>query len=67
MQTRLPLKKGTIVSSNNRDYQIVKVIGDGATSIVYEAFYIDGQNNPHSILLKECYPFRLKFLERILI
>lgn len=57
MQTRLPLKKGTIVSSNNRDYQIVKVIGDGATSIVYEAFYIDGQNNPHSILLKECYPF----------
>ena len=56
MQSRIPLKEGTIVSSNNRDYQIMKVVGDGATSIVYEAFYIDNQNFMHSILLKECYP-----------
>ncbi|MGN0178532.1 MAG: hypothetical protein ACI4DY_03700 [Monoglobaceae bacterium] len=53
---RTPLKQGEIIQLNNRQYTIDKVIGDGATCIVYSAYYSDGSGHPHHVNIKECYP-----------
>ena len=55
---RTPLKQGEIIQLNNRQYTIDKVIGDGATCIVYSAYYKDARNQLHYVNIKECYPYK---------
>ena len=57
---RIPLPKGTAIRAKNDTsyiYIIDHVIGDGASSIVYEAHYVDNSNYTHCVRLKECYPY----------
>lgn len=54
---RIPLKQGEIIRLNNREYIIETVLGDGATCIVYSAYYNDNMGLVHHVNIKECYPF----------
>lgn len=57
---RIPLPPGAVVTGNGVNgltYIIDRVIGDGASSIVYEAHYMDSANGRHNVRMKECYPF----------
>lgn len=54
---RFPLNKDDVVQLNSRLYTIESVIGDGATCIVYSAYYRDGLGLKHRVNLKECYPY----------
>lgn len=57
---RKPLQAGSIVRNPNNErftYVIDKRIGDGASSIVYDAHYFDAQGCSHYVRLKECYPY----------
>ena len=54
---RIALPAGAAIQLNNRDYTIDKVIGDGATCMVYSAHYTDAAGYPHYVNLKECYPY----------
>lgn len=57
---RIPLTAGTVIhgdGENGLTYIIDRVIGDGASSIVYEAHYMDSANGRHNVRMKECYPF----------
>ena len=55
---RTPLAIGaTLQLHNTCAYKIDKVIGDGASSIVYEAHYFDNVGGKHNVRLKECYPY----------
>ena len=53
---RIPLKQDENLQLNNRQYTIDKVIGRGATCIVYSAYYKDSINHRHYVNIKECYP-----------
>ena len=53
---RTPLKQDENLQLNTRQYTIDKVIGRGATCIVYSAYYKDGSNHRHYVNIKECYP-----------
>ena len=53
MEQRNPLSQGTQV---NR-FVIDRVIGYGASCLVYEAHYLDSGNHRKEIILKECYPY----------
>ena len=56
---RTPLSIGTQIQAkggSSYTYVIDRVIGDGASSIVYEAHYIDNVYGRHDVRLKECYP-----------
>lgn len=52
MEQRIPLSRGTQV---NR-FVIDRVIGFGASCLVYEAHYLDSSNHRKEVILKECYP-----------
>lgn len=54
---RVPLNQGDKINLNNREYTIDTVIGDGATCIVYSAYYEDNLGLPHRVNIKECYPY----------
>lgn len=57
---REPLSIGSTVqakSGSSYTYIIDRVIGDGASSIVYEAHYIDNAFGRHDVRIKECYPY----------
>ena len=54
---RMPLKQGETIQLNNRQYTIESVLGDGATCIVYSAYYSDNMGLVHRVNIKECYPF----------
>ena len=54
---RMPLKQGETIQLNNRQYTIESVLGDGATCIVYSAYYNDNMGLVHYVNIKECYPF----------
>lgn len=54
---RMPLKQGETIQLNNRQYTIESVLGDGATCIVYSAYYNDNMGVGHRVNIKECYPF----------
>ena len=55
---RTPLATGSILRYNGTySYNIDRVIGDGASSIVYEAHYFDSVGEKHNVRLKECYPY----------
>lgn len=54
---RVPLNQGDKINLNNREYTIDTVIGDGATCIVYSAYYEDNLGLPHHVNIKECYPY----------
>lgn len=54
---RLPLKQDEQLLLNNKKYTITSVIGDGATCIVYSAYYIDTIGFSHKVNIKECYPY----------
>ena len=58
---RTPLSIGSTIQAkggSSYTYIIDRVIGDGASSIVYEAHYVDHSNHKHHIRLKECYPYQ---------
>ena len=58
---RTPLSIGSTIQAkggSSYTYIIDRVIGDGASSIVYEAHYVDHSNHKHYIRLKECYPYQ---------
>lgn len=55
--SRIPLKHGDTIQLNNRQYTIDSVIGDGATCIVYSAYYNDNIGLSHRVNIKECYPY----------
>ena len=64
---RTPLSIGSTIQAkggSSYTYIIDRVIGDGASSIVYEAHYVDNSNHKHCIRLKECYPYQSS-IERI--
>ena len=61
---RLPLNKGDVVQLNNQQYNIEAVIGDGATCIVYSAYYLDSMGLKHRVNLKECYPYSARIRRR---
>lgn len=42
--------------THSRTYTINNVIGDGATCIVYDAYYLDHLGLRHNVRIKECYP-----------
>lgn len=57
---RTPLSIGSTIQAkggSSYTYIIDCVIGDGASSIVYEAHYIDNAYGRHDVRLKECYPY----------
>ena len=57
---RTPLSIGSTIQAkggSSYTYIIDRVIGDGASSIVYEAHYIDSAYGIHDVRLKECYPY----------
>lgn len=54
---RVPLKQGDKIKLNNQEYTVDTVIGDGATCIVYSAYYEDNLGLPHRVNIKECYPY----------
>ena len=57
---RTPLSIGSTIQAkggSSYTYIIDRVIGDGASSIVYEAHYIDNAYGRHDVRLKECYPY----------
>ena len=57
---RTPLSIGSTIQAkggSSYTYIIDRVIGDGASSIVYEAHYIDSAYGRHDVRLKECYPY----------
>ena len=54
---RQPLEAGTTIQLNSIDYIVDTVIGDGATCIVYKAHYMDSRGLPHTVNIKECYPY----------
>ena len=53
MEERNPLSQGTQVIR----FVIDRVIGYGASCLVYEAHYLDSGNHRKEIILKECYPY----------
>ena len=57
---RTPLPIGSTIQAkggSSYTYIIDRVIGDGASSIVYETHYIDSAYGRHDVRLKECYPY----------
>lgn len=58
---RKPLQKNDILSlpmgDKERNFRITRILGDGASSIVYAATYQDGAGYAHDVIIKECYPF----------
>jgi len=57
---RIPLSTGAVIHGDGENgliYIIDRVIGDGAGSIVYEAYYMDSVQGRHNVRIKECYPF----------
>lgn len=65
--SRKPLPIGSTVQATDGSsytYIIDRVIGDGASSIVYEAHYVDNSIYKHCVRLKECYPYQSS-IERI--
>lgn len=54
---RLPLKQGDVLQLNSRQYTIESVLGDGASCIVYAAYYADSMGLHHRVNIKECYPY----------
>ena len=57
---RTPLSIGSTIQAkggSSYTYIIDRVIGDGASSIVYEAHYIDNAYGRHDTRIKECYPY----------
>ena len=53
MEQRTPLSQGVSV----QQFVIDRVIGYGASCLVYEAHYLDSGNHRKEIILKECYPY----------
>ena len=57
---RTPLSIGSTIQAKGGSfytYVIDRVIGDGASSIVYDAHYIENFGGKHYVRLKECYPY----------
>lgn len=59
---RTPLEHSSILQLNNRSYTVDSVIGDGATCIVYSAYYDDNIGLPHRVNIKECYPYNANMI-----
>lgn len=55
---RTPLKQGDTIVLNKRACTIEEKLGDGATCIVYSAYYLDSVGMKHPVRIKECYPYR---------
>ncbi len=54
---RTGLKKGTILTLDDKEYSVVKEIGRGASCIVYEATYVDTKDLKHIVRIKEFFPY----------
>ena len=52
MEQRIPLSQGETV----QQFVIDRVIGFGASCLVYEAHYLDSSKHRKEVILKECYP-----------
>ena len=59
---RIALPAGAVIQLNNREYTIVELIGDGATCMVYSAYYTDAVGYRHRVNLKECYPYHANII-----
>lgn len=59
---RVALPIGAVVQLNNREYAINKLIGDGATCMVYSASYTDAAGYQHQVNLKECNPYHANII-----
>ncbi len=64
MDTRLALKKNTVLRFFNSDngicrYSIQEELAREASSIVYNASYINNAGDNKAVRIKECYPFAL--------
>ena len=51
---RYPLKQGDTIELNNKHITVDSVLGDGATCIVYSAYYKDNMGISHRVNIKEC-------------
>lgn len=54
---RMPLKFEDKIQLNDREYVIESINGEGATCIVYSAYYLDRLGLKHYVNIKECYPY----------
>lgn len=52
MEQRIPLSQGETV----QQFVIDRVMGFGASCLVYEAHYLDSSKHRKEVILKECYP-----------
>ena len=59
---RIALTSGTVLQLNNREYIINELLGDGATCMVYSAFYRDAAGYQHRVNVKECYPYHARIV-----
>lgn len=61
MDLRKALKPQSILKFENesRQYIILKAVSRGASSIVYDAYYINHVNQKKKVRIKECYPICL--------
>lgn len=57
---RKSLNEGHSLILGDITYEIKKEIGRGGSCIVYEAEYSDNLGLPHTVRIKECYPYSLE-------
>lgn len=67
MDTRIALKNRTVLKFYNSNngvcvYTIEKELARGASSIVYEASYVNNAGTKRIVRIKECYPFALSVI-----
>lgn len=57
MSKRTYLLPGSIIASEQKEYTIGSVLGEGATCVVYDASCTNLSGFRHKVRLKECYPY----------
>ncbi|MBP1545505.1 MAG: hypothetical protein J6A37_02770 [Oscillospiraceae bacterium] len=64
MIIREPLKEGTIIRDRDNIYTIKKMIGEGASCLVYDADFVDDQGIIYKVRIKECFPINYALSRR---
>lgn len=64
MKERIPLKLNTVLRFINHakgkmEFVVGDVIGQGGSCLVYSGYYINNANTKNSVIIKECYPYKL--------
>lgn len=69
MDKRTALRKETELNFENQNgavsFMIDSEIGRGASSIAYEAYYLNNSNQKKRVIIKECYPYYLDIIRNL--